>query len=192
MLRHAFEFRDQTPEHCTLLRWKRQTVQPMLSALAEEISFVGRDEVGMQDSLHASFNPDDLRQDASALGHLAPAAVGVLVSNPDLRQEAGSMQLCQGPSIDLVRFDSRIGDRPNEPRIGDRDALNVRAQNTFDRRAVARHLDDHLILEAECLGKGDKPIVDEIYAELSDYCSVLQDRHLGERSVDVHADDLHA
>ncbi|WP_225152231.1 hypothetical protein [Bradyrhizobium sp. NBAIM08] len=68
----------------------------------------------------------------------------------------------------------------------------MRAQNTFDRRAVARHLDDHLILEAECLGKGDKPIVDEIYAELSDYCSVLQDRHLGERSVDVHADDLHA
>ncbi|MGX1350524.1 hypothetical protein AB7M49_004100 [Bradyrhizobium elkanii] len=63
LLRHAFEFRDQTPEHCTLLRWKRQTVQPMLSALAEEIAFVGRDEVGMQDSLHASFNPDDLRQD---------------------------------------------------------------------------------------------------------------------------------
>ncbi|MFK4537949.1 hypothetical protein ABIA00_006132 [Bradyrhizobium ottawaense] len=42
------------------------------------------------------------------------------------------------------------------------------------------------------LGKGDKPIVDEINPELSDYCSVLQDRHLGEGSVDVHADDLHA
>ncbi|WP_245316640.1 hypothetical protein [Bradyrhizobium manausense] len=34
--------------------------------------------------------------------------------------------------------------------------------------------------------------MDEIYAELSDYCSVLQDRHLGERSVDIDADDLHA
>jgi hypothetical protein len=51
--------------------------------------------------MQATCDLDDPRHDASALGHLAPAAVGVLIGNPDLRQKAGGMQPCQGPASTL-------------------------------------------------------------------------------------------
>lgn len=114
-MRHAFELDHQTLEHPALLGRERQGVEPALSRLAEEVPLVGWDQVSMQDRLHASLDPDDLRQDAGALGALASAVVGVLIGNPDLRKEAGSVQPRQRRGIHLVGLHASVGDGANEP-----------------------------------------------------------------------------
>ena len=50
--------------------------------------------------------------------------LGVLVGNPDLRYETGSVQLCQSCGVDLVGFDARVGDGANQPWVGDDDAFD--------------------------------------------------------------------
>ena len=52
--------------------------------------------------------------------------------------------------------------------------------------------DDDFIVEAECLGEGNERLVDELDTQLSGDRAILQDRHLSERPVDIHADDSHA
>ena len=146
----------------------------------------------MEDGLHASLDPDQLSQHARPLGRLASTAVGILVGNPDFRHEAGGVQFRQGRGVDLVDLDAGVGDRAHQPRIGDNDALHVRAHEALDGSAVACHLDHDLIFEAQRLGESDERFVGKLDPHLFRNLPILKNSDLGERSVDVHADDLHA
>ena len=58
-----------------------------------------------------------------------------------------------------------MSDRLHQSRVGDRDPIDVRAQDAIHRGAVARDLKDHLVLEAKRLRERDQRIVDELAAQ---------------------------
>ncbi len=145
----------------------------------------------MEDGFHPAFDPNELRQHARSFSDTATAAVSVLVSHPDLRYEARRMELCQGYGVDLVSFNARVGDSANEPGIRDDDTLDVRSHESLYGGAVPSHLNHDLILEAEGLGEGNKRFMSKIHAKLFDDRATLKNRHLRERSMNIHSDDLH-
>ena len=146
----------------------------------------------MEDSLHAPLDADKLCEHARSLSRLASAAVGIFVGDPDLRHEASRMQLRQSRGIDLVGLHAGVGNGAHQPWIGDDDALHVRAHEALHGGAVARHLDHHLVLETERFGKSDERLVGELDPHLLRDLTVLKYSDLSERSMDVHADNLHA
>jgi hypothetical protein len=83
-----FQFVDQPGENRSLFVGKRKAVEPLPARLAEQMSFVLPDEVGMQDRVNAPLNADDLFKHAHALGGLTAPSQGIFVGDPDLRQIA--------------------------------------------------------------------------------------------------------
>ena len=146
----------------------------------------------MQDRLDAALDAYALLKHAHPLGGLPTSPQGIVIGNPDLREEARGMKLRQDCGVDLVGLDPGIGDRPNQPRIGDRNTLYVRSDQAFDRSAVARGFDDDLVFEAERSGKLDDTTVDQINPQLLLDLTVPKNCHLGEGPMDIHADDTHA
>lgn len=70
--------------------------------------------------------------------------------------------------------------------------MMTRPEQPLDGRRVARRLQDRLVLGLERASERENLLVQEFEAPLDDDLSVLQDRDLGERAVDVHSNDSHA
>jgi len=102
------------------------------------------------------------------------------------------MKLRQSDRVDLVGLDAGVGDRTYQSRVGDDDTSHVRPHEPFHGGAVAGCFNDNLILETERLGKGNERFLGKVETKLPRDRAVLQDRHLSEGSMDVHANDFHA
>jgi len=102
------------------------------------------------------------------------------------------VQLRKYRCVDLVRLDAGIRNCTDKPGVRDDNTPHVRPYQALDGCAVAGRLQHDIVLAAQYLGKlCDRP-VEQVYPQLSCDIPVLQDRDLGEGSVDVHADDAHA
>jgi len=96
---------------------------------------------------------------------------------------------CQYDGVNLVGFYARVSYRTDHPRIGDDHTFDEWAKDPFDRRAVACRLNDDFILDGKRLPELDQTIVDQFDPLFSCDLSVLQERRLCERAMDIHADD---
>ncbi len=65
----------------------------------------------MQHAVDAVLQPRASLNDGCAGGYLSAQALGGFVRLPNLRQKAGSMQLCEHDGADLVGLDLRVCDR---------------------------------------------------------------------------------
>lgn len=182
----------QAPQHSTLLIGQRQAVEPLASSLAEEMPVVLRDQIRVQDCLNAPFQPNRLFKNAHPLGNLAPAFQGILVGDPHFRQKTCCVQASEDSGVNFVGLDPGIGNRPNQARISYGDTFYVWPHQPLDGGAVAGCLNDDLVLQAERPGEVHHGAVDEINPQFSGDLSVLQDRHLSERPMDVHTGDTHS
>jgi exo-beta-1,3-glucanase (GH17 family) len=182
----------QAAEHGTLLVRQRQAVQPLASSLAEQVAGVFRDEVRVQDRLDAPLRANHLFENTHPLGHLAPPIERVLVGHPNLGQETCRVQASKDRGIDLVRLDASVGNRPHQARVCHRDTFDMRPHQPLNGGAVAGCFDDNLVLEAERLGEVHQRTADEINPQFPGDLSVLQDRHLSKRPMNVHTHDTHA
>lgn len=75
--------------------------------------------------------------------------LGLLVRDPDLRQETAGLQLRQNAGVDLVGLNPCMRDRLHLHRIGDDHPADMGRQHPDHRHRVARRLDDHLVLIAK-------------------------------------------
>ncbi|KPH63544.1 hypothetical protein ADT71_12895 [Novosphingobium sp. ST904] len=101
------------------------------------------------------------------------------------------MKLRQGYGVDFVGFNTRISNCANQAGIGHDDSFDMRSHEPFHSRAITGHLDHDLVVKAERLGESHERHMGEFDAKFFSDLTTFQNRHLGERSMNIHANDFH-
>ena len=130
LTRDAPQLVDVAFQHAALLALERQRLQPTPAGGTEQMPFVLRDQIGVEERLDAPLCPYQLGKNAHSLCNLPSSDQRDLVRHPDLRQEPGSVQLGEYLRINLVSLDAGVSDCLDEPRICDGDPLHKRAEKS--------------------------------------------------------------
>lgn len=116
--------------------------EPIPAATVEQIGMRAfGNQMRVKDGVDLVLDAGAMADDLVAACHQTSHALGDGIWCPDLRQEAGSMQVRQNPCIDLVRLDPGMGDRLDLQWIGNDHPCHMRRQHMRDRHAVTRRLD---------------------------------------------------
>src|SRR5215204_168665 len=154
--------------------------------------WAGWDQVLVQDRLDDVLQPGALPHDLVATGDLPPQRLGRLVRDPDLWQEAASVELSEHAGVNGVSLDLRMGDDAHLLRVGDHHLRDMRREDSHNRGCVASRLDDHDVVLPEPLCKGREQFAPHVDASKPPKLAILPGHCLGKGAVDVQSDNAHA
>ena len=170
-----------------------QAVQPFLAGLTEEMTLVGRDQVGVKDRFHPALDPDELLQDARPLGGLASATVACPRRRPIPRAEsptACSLAKVAASTLSVFTRAWAIAFTSRGLAIATRLTWGRRRRSTAALLPVASRTtsSSRLSVFANATSGSWTSSTRNCLRDLA----IFEDCHLGEGSMDVHTDDSHA
>jgi hypothetical protein len=183
------ELAQQRLDRELLVGWQRLVREPAATLDPEQIGDrrLGH-QVASQDRLHLVLQPRALPDDVRPPGDLSTQRLRLLVGHPHRRQIVRGQQLRQHPSVDLVGFDLRLGDRPGLHRIGDHHPRDPARDQLRDRVRVSRRLNSDLIARKQAVRERPQPLRRRRDLPGLAHDPVLPHRDLRELAMHVHPD----
>ena len=166
--------------------------KPVPAALAEQVSGIFGNKIGVEHGLDPTLHPPDRPHQSRAFRDEPTQVQGFVIGDPDLWQEAGGMKLGQYLRVDLVGLHARVGDGLHLQRVRDHNPRHERCQQPDDGRRIPGCFQDNLVILPKPLSKYQHGVVVELDPDFRGELAPIKDRDLRETSMHIHSDRPHA
>jgi hypothetical protein len=127
ILGEPIEFAEVSIDRLDLVGGKNLASQPGTADTAEKIGMrTTRHEMRMQNRMNLVLDPRAMTDDLIATRHESPHALRRGRRYPDFRQKSCRVEARQNACVDLIGLHMRVGNRPDQQRIGDDETRNER------------------------------------------------------------------